>query len=229
MNESTPLQRALRRTTLAVAALSTALGASSSPLHAQTIRGRLLDAQNGRPIDLGILVLLTLDQDTVTLTASNADGRFSLTAPETGTFLVHASAFGYSPRQEGAFELGSHRVTAIEIRIAPQVIALEEMIVSVDRPRSNHPLIQNGFVRRYQSGFGHFLTPRDLERTVYFNTEAIFRLIPGMRVVTSSGATVGGRSLLGATSERVLMRSPFGAGWCAPAVVIDGVRMQYAP
>ena len=208
-------------------AVSGAALAPTSPLHAQTIRGRLLDAQNGRPIDLGILVLLTLDQDTVTLTASNRDGRFSLTAPEPGTFLLQASAFGYGPRQEGEFELGEGGVIDLDFRIPALAIALEEILVSTDRPTASHPLVQNGFVDRYRRGFGHFITPRDLERTVYRDAESLFHLIPGVRVVPSGRVSIGGRTLVGPSTDRVLMRNAWGS--CTPTVYVDGIRTKYRP
>lgn len=220
---------ALRRASCLTPVVFAALWLTSSSLQAQTIRGRLLDVQTGQPIDLGILVLLTADGDTVGMTASTPDGRFTFTAPDPGSFLLQAWAFGYSRRQEGVFELGEGGEMEIEFRISPLAIALEGMIVSVDRPRPNHPLIRNGFVRRYQLGLGHFITPRDLERTAHFNTASLFRFVPGMRVVTSSESTAGGGRVLGPATDRVLMRDPFGGGYCAPAVIIDGVRTRYSP
>ena len=206
------------RPLLPLAILLVAGALTPSPLAAQSIRGRLLDSESGRPIDLGILALLTLDADTVDLAATTPDGSFTLSAPEPGTFLVHASAFGYTPRQEGEFELGVGGRLDVEFRIAPLALALDDMIVSVDRPRPNHPLIRNGFVTRYQQGLGRFITPRDLERTVFANTEAIFSFVPGVRVSLSQGF---------ATEDRVTVRGPF--GWCRPTVYVDGVRTAYRP
>lgn len=198
----------------------------ASPLAAQTIEGRLLDADSGRPIDLGILILLTEEGDTVRMAASTADGRFSVTAPEPGSFLVRASAFGYAEREEGVFELGEGGRLDVEFRIAPRPMELDGILVSTDRPAPSHPLVRNGFVERYRRGIGHFITPRDLERTVYLDTESLFHFIPGVRIVTRSRSTVNGRTVLGPTTERVLMRNSWGS--CAPTVYVDGIRTQLA-
>lgn len=218
-----------RRSTLWLLVPITALALVPPTLSAQTIQGRLLDVDSGEPINLGILALLTMDGDTVTMTASDANGLFSMTAPEPGAFLLRASAWGYAEREDGAFELGEDSRMDIELRIAPRPMELDEILVPIDRPLTDHPLVRNGFVRRYQRGFGHFLTPRDLERTVYRDTEALFYFVPGVRVVTSQRATVGGRSVLGPSTDRVLMRDPFRGGWCMPGVIMDGVRTQYSP
>jgi outer membrane receptor for Fe3+-dicitrate len=75
-------------------------------------------------------------------------------------------------------------------------------------------------VERYQRGLGHFLTPYDLQRTVYRDTESLFHSIPGVRVVPLRNAF--------AIGDRVLMRGLMG-GWCTPTVFIDGIRMEYDP
>lgn len=219
----------LPRPSCLVPVVMAALCMTSWRLQAQTVSGRVLDVETGQPINLGILTLLDADGDTVRMTATTSDGRFSLTPAEPGNFLLQVSAFGYAARQEGEFELGEGGRLDVELRLTPLALTLDDIIVSVERPRPNHPLIQNGFVRRYQRGFGHFITPRDLERTAYFNTAALFTFVPGMRVVTSVESSVRGRRVLGPAEDRVLMRDPFDGGWCAPAVVIDGVRTQYSP
>lgn len=223
MIELTPLRRGSCLMPLVFAAF----GLASSDLQAQTIRGRLLDAQNGQPIDLGILTLLTTDGDTVGLTATTPDGRFSLTAPEPGSFLLRASAFGYAEKEEGVFELGGGGRLDIEFRIASRPMELDDILVSTDRPPLSHPLVRNGFVERYRRGLGYFITPRDLERTVYRDSESLFHVMPGVQVVTSSRSTVRGRSVLGPSTDRVLMRNARGS--CAPTVFVDGIRTQYQP
>lgn len=205
------------------------MGVAPATLVAQTIGGRLLDADSGQPIDLGVLVLLTEEGDTAGLTASTADGRFSIAADEPGSFTLLASALGYAQREEGVFELGEDSRIDIEFRIPPRPMDLEGILVPTDAPVSSHPLIRNGFVRRYQRGLGHFLTPPDMQRTVYRDTESLFYMIPGVRVAPSMRYVMGGRAMLGPSTETVLMRNPFESGWCTPKVFVDGIRTQYRP
>lgn len=205
------------------------VGLAPPPLVAQTVAGRLLDADSGQPIDLGVLVLLTEEGDTAGLTASTADGRFTIAADEPGSFTLMASAWGYAEREEGLFELGEDTRIDIEFRIPPRPMDLEGILVSVDGPVSNHPLIRNGFVRRYQQGRGHFITPPDMRRTVYRDTESLFYFIPGVRVAPSMRYVTGGRAMLGPSTETILMRDPFDGGWCTPHVYVDGIPTQYRP
>lgn len=197
-----------------------------SPVASQTIGGRLLDAQTGQPIDLGVLVLITADGDSVAMTATRPDGRFSLTAPEPGDYRLYATALGYAEREEGVFELGPGGRLDIEFRISSRPIELEEILVSTDRPTASHPLVQSGFVDRHRRGMGHFITPRDLERTVYRDTESLFHFIPGVRVVATSVSSPGGASLE-LSSDQVMMRNAWGP--CVPTVYVDGVRTPYQP
>ena len=220
----------LAKTTGAVAGLAlaqlTLIPLVGCPLTAQTIEGRLLDADSGRPIDLGVLILITEEGDTVRMAASTPDGRFSVTAPEPGSFLLRASALGYAEREEGVFELGPGSRVGVELRIAPRPMELDGILVSTDQPAARHPLVLNGFVERYRQGIGHFITPRDLERTVYRDTESLFHFIPGIRVVSQSRSTVQGRTVLGPTTERVLMRNAWGS--CVPRMYVDGVLTGYS-
>lgn len=107
----------------------------------------------------------------------------------------------------------------VEVRMAPKAMSLEEVLVPIERPAEDHRLVRNGFVDRYQRGFGHFVTPDDLRRTVYLDTESLFRFMPGVRVLPS-------RNLFG-SDEAVVVRSMM--GWCRPAVFVDGVRTRYDP
>lgn len=200
----------------------------SSPLASQTIGGRLLDAQTGQPIDLGILTLFTTDGDSVAVTATTPDGGFSLTAPEPGSYRIRASAFGYAEREEGIFDLQEDGRREIELRLPSRPLELEGILVSTDRPTPDHPLIRNGFVDRYRRGRGYFITPRDLERTVYRNTESLFQFIPGVRVVAPEIWNVEGRRVVPmAASERVLMGNAWGG--CTPKIYVDRVWTPYAP
>lgn len=200
---------------------------SPAGLTGQTLDGRLLDLESGAPIDLGVLVLLTADGDTVAMTASDPAGRFTLTASGPGAYMLLASAWGYTPKEDGAYELGPGEPMEIEFGLAPRAFELEGILVTTERPPPDHPLIRNGFVERYQLGLGHFISPRDLERTVFPDTEALFHYVPGVRIVSTTLSARGGEAL-GIEIERLVMRGPFG-GWCTPTVFMDGQRVPYRP
>lgn len=198
-----------------------AWGASASlpaPASAQTIRGTLMDVENDRPISLGLVMMFSEDGDSVTSTISDESGRFSISSPEPGSFILLASALGYRETPAGIFDLGEDGVMTVEYRLPPQPLPIDELVVSLNRPVLEHSLIRNGFVRRLQRGLGEFITPHEIEESPATSTEMLLSGIPGVSV-TSSG-------ILTQLGDRVRIRGPDG-GWCDPTVFVDGVRVQY--
>ena len=212
---------------------SVAAAASVAPLSAQTIRGTLMDLETGTPIDLGLVVMFTQQGDSIGLSVTDEQGRFSLTAREPGSFILLASALGYKETPAGVFELGEGGVMDVEYRIAPDPVALDELVVSLNRPIVEHRLVRNGYIRRMQRGLGAFVTPHDIEESPATSTEDLLAHVPGIRVAdirtvqltdSDSAVSITPRSDLGQTVE---IRSPTG-GWCSPTVYLDGARVPYA-
>ena len=205
---------------LALAAL--ALG---GPLHGQTVRGHLLDAGSGRPIDLGLVMLWTEEGDSVTYTVSQQDGYFSLTSARPGGFRLVGAALGYEEASAGVFDLGMGGEITVEFRLATQPLPIDEMLVSLERPVREHALVRNGFVRRLQRGLGIHVTPHDIEESPASATEDLLAGLPGLFVGPIRSR--GGRPL-DHVGDHVQMRSPTGLR-CTPGVWLDGVRVRYAP
>lgn len=206
------------RSSLTTIIMAVAIGVTFVPLTAQTIRGRLLDNETNRPVDLGLVMMFTESGDSVTETITNQDGYFSLTSPDPGSFLLVASAYGYRETSAGVFELGEDGEMTVEFNVRPEPLALDGVLVALDRPVFDHKLIRQGFVRRLQRGLGHFLTPYEIERSPTLETEALFDRIPGV--------VVGRGNLLAHLGDRIQMRSSTG-GLCTPAVFVDGVSAPY--
>ncbi|MDR0973549.1 MAG: carboxypeptidase-like regulatory domain-containing protein, partial [Prevotellaceae bacterium] len=70
---------------------------SGSLLHAQTITGRVVEADGGEPLPFVNIAILQLPDSTlVTGAVSDDDGRYTLTLPETSaSLLLNASSIGY--------------------------------------------------------------------------------------------------------------------------------------
>lgn len=191
----------------------------SPPASAQTLRGHLLGAADDRPIDLGLIMMLTEAGDSVTYTITDERGYFSVTSPAPGSFRLLASALGYGESEAGLFDLGMGGQLTVEFRMAAEPLPIDAMLVSIDRPVLEHALIRNGFVRRYQrTAGGRFLTPHDIETSAATTTEGLLAAVPGLTVRPARGNS----SYLG---DRVLMRGP--SGWCEPVIYVDGVRTRY--
>ena len=194
---------------LAIFSLSLADAAS-----AQTIRGILMETGTERRIQLGEMVLVGQGGDTIDVTYTNDTGGFELTSPDPGDFLVLADALGYGAMAAGVFELGPGAEMTLEYRMQPFALPIEDLVVEFNRPITQHSLVRNGFVARFNRGLGHFITPNMIEESVAFRTEDLFRNIAGVAVTgTGFGA------------DRVALRGN-GGQLCDPMLYIDGVRTE---
>jgi len=148
------------------------------------LRGLILERGTDRPVVLARVALVGAGDSVVAQTLSGASGAFSLSSREAGEFLLHTTALGYRDSRAGIFELGSGGEITLEIRLVPEPLEIEGLTVS---PKAVLPkLVESGFLKRFQGGIGHFLTPTDLERGT--GRLLIDRLakIPGVRVVRDS-------------------------------------------
>ena len=148
-------------------------GTMATPAYAQTIDGTLMEVETGQPISLGLVIMMTESGDSVTSGVSNGQGRFSVTAPEAGSFILVASAFGFKETAAGVFELGPDGEMDVEFRIAAAPMPIDGILVSLQRPALEHQLVKNGFVRRVTRGLGRFITPIMIEESAAVSAELV--------------------------------------------------------
>ena len=205
------------RVAMAVAWIATC-GALGAPAHAQTINGTLMEVETGQPISLGLVIMMTESGDSITSGVTNGQGRFSVAAPEAGSFVLIASAFGFKETAAGVFDLGEDSEMDIEFRIAAAPMPIDGLIVSLQRPVLQHQLVRNGFVRRVTRGLGHFLTPVMIEQSSARSTADLFRGIPGVLLQLPGGG-------LNAFTGETLRLTGTGQ-MCTPTIFMDGARMS---
>jgi hypothetical protein len=205
-------------TWVSVAMAATLFALAVAPAQAQTINGRLMEVETDQAISLGLIILMTESGDSITSTVTNGQGRFSVTAPEAGSFVLIASAFGFKETRAGVFELGSGGEMDIEFRIAAAPMPIDGLIISLQRPVLQHQLVKNGFVRRVTRGLGHFITPVDIERSAARSTADLFRGISGVLLQMPGGN-------LNAFAGEALRLQGAG-GFCTPTIYLDGARMS---
>ncbi len=206
-----------RACALAVLALMS-FGIGASSVAAQTINGTLMEVETGAPISLGLVIMLTESGDSVTSGVTNGQGRFSVEAPDAGSFFLIASAFGFKETAAGVFELGPDGEMDVEFRIAAAPMPIDGILVGLQRPALEHQLVKNGFVRRITRGLGRFITPIDIERSSARTAADLFRGIPGVALQFPQG---GLNSFEGETLRMM------GAGqYCTPTIYLDGARMS---
>ncbi len=89
--------------------------AFAAALDAQTVQGQVIDSVTSRPISGLELVMLDARGDTVAVTKTNSEGRFTLSAP-VGTYSLRCRCIGHKPRQMELEITGDQTLT---IRVAP--------------------------------------------------------------------------------------------------------------
>ena len=201
--------------TTLVALLGSGFGSEAG---AQTVNGTLMEVETDRAISLGLIILLTESGDSITSTVTNAQGQFSISSPDPGAFILIASAFGFKETAAGVFELGPDGEVDIEFRVGAQPMAIDGLLVELQRPALQHNLITNGFVRRLTRGLGHFITPGVIERSSAIATVDLLRSVPGVIVSQPTGGVF---SYVG---DQVQLQGI--GGFCNPTVYVDGMRVS---
>lgn len=204
----------MRRLQRILGYLLVSLPAGLSPLSVagQTIDGRLLESGTDRPVELGLVVLLTESGDSVASSLTDQLGRFRLESPESGSFLLTASALGYESSTAGEIELGEGAWMSVEFEIQPRAIVIGGITVETRASlASESQLVRNGFVDRAQRGFGAFITPKDISES---GATVLSDLLAQTGRVTTR-YTPGGNQILMLGS----------AGYCTPTLFVDGARV----
>jgi hypothetical protein len=194
-------------------------GLSASPVAAQTVQGRVLDARSGEPVPTAAVELLWGRRHVQARVSTDEEGRFRLHTPSAGTYEIRAGRIGFQTVITPSFDLvRDEDPLEVEVLLDVEAIPLAPLVVISERPaRIEHlRLHTRGFYDRERTwgregmGFGQFLGPEDLERKIHFRASDALRDLRGVRIV---GA--GGRHI------RVAMR-----GECSPTLFLDGVRVR---
>lgn len=192
-----------------VAVRDTTLPPGVEPPRRGTARlaGRVLQA-NGRPMERSVVVVHGSGASDTT----DATGAFALDALPAGTFTLEARAIGYTPRRV-AVDLVGDQVASAQVTLDERIPTLEAVTVYGEAGRRGS-LAE--FMDRAKGGFGHFVTPADIERRRAFATTDFLRTMPGVRVVPTGGS-----------GNMILVRGQASLqGQCMPDVFLDGVLLH---
>jgi hypothetical protein len=129
-------------------------------------------------------------------------GAYTLSNLPAGTQPVEVRVIGLEPKSV-TVDLARHHLTTLDITLDRPVQTLDAVRVY---GTGNSRLAE--FERRVKAGWGHILTPGDIEKRHAFKTTDLFRTIPGVRVVP------------GRFGDVVLLRN------CRPTVYVNGMRMD---
>jgi hypothetical protein len=208
------------RASLLLAVLGLGVLTNPLPAQSQVIRGRVLESQSILPVASAGVMLLDTTFTAVAGTATNANGAFTLEAPGPGSFYVLTESLGYSPTIDGILELAEGGSLTVEIYLKPKPIVLDSIKVAVERAQIFQHLEGAGFNERMVTGFGHFITPEEIQRRNPRNMADLFRGSPGVTLEGGGGFSGTGISFINGS-----VRGPT----CSPQVYVDGILVNADP
>ena len=118
--------------TLRGIALALGIGAGASPLHAQSVLARVLDAETSAPVAGALAYLLDGGGRNVRSVLTDQIGRAMFLAVGEGTYRLRVEMIGRATTESEAFVLAGGATEQIEIRLPSSAIALEGIEVSAD-------------------------------------------------------------------------------------------------
>jgi len=103
-------------------------------VRAQTLRGRVLDQRDERPLAQSIVRLLDRDGDSRAVAISDSVGRYVLRAPEPGEYYVSAEMFGYESTRSPLLALQQRQaVFAVDVSLTASPLGLPGFTVTAER------------------------------------------------------------------------------------------------
>lgn len=199
---------------VSVAALLIML-ATPPTLEGQRIRGRLLDLGSEVPIRAGLITLRDADKSPLAAVFTDEDGHWEFDLPGPGVYYVEASRLDYAPWVAGPLQVGEEDDLDSVFHLRRRPVELEPIEVSVTATRLH--LERAGFYERQRSNFGYFMSPEDIQRREVSRVTDLLTRVPGVRLVSMSTGSVGGRYV-------TLRGSNLSDGSiCRPRVFVDGL------
>lgn len=111
-----------------------ALGLLSVPAAArsQSVTGRVVESA-GQAIRAAWVVLIDSTETEGSAVLTDSDGRFTLRAPRSGTWVVRASQLGYADRSTPPLVLSGGRATSVTLELQARALPLDALNVEVER------------------------------------------------------------------------------------------------
>jgi hypothetical protein len=200
---------------------------AATPLAAQTVRGRVLDATTGEGVAQAAVQALSPEGHDLGRARSGPDGTFQIQLRAPGTMRIQAERAGYRPTVTAELPVGVRETVEVEVRIAASAVAMEPLRVTarVEPPR-RRSLELNGFYDRERMGLGKYLRREDFENRSNQSLQQVLARVNG-----TATYYLGSKQYIyfprnGRPTLRQSFRGPANNA-CLPRLWVDGVRVTY--
>lgn len=187
----------------------------------QRIAGLVLEDSARSPI-AGVQISL-VDEDGVRRSAvlTDSTGGFVLSM-RAGTYRLDAERLGYQAYTSDLIEIGAGETMGVEIRLGIGAVPLEPLRVTA-RSSLPHARAAEFYRRRGDPAHsaGYFVDREDLDRNAVSRTTTVLSRVPAITLIPVARVPTD--------TERYLIYLRGGTnvgGTCAPALYLDGVRIQ---
>lgn len=132
----------------------------------------------GQPVVTAQIELVDTTGNVVGRALSDTAGSFFIQA-EMGTYAVVVTRLGYEPMYVMEVSITDMSTVPVQIRLSPDAVLLPGLVVEGER-RLRYLTI-NGFFRRQELGFGHFIEMDRLKRLQTQDPTQLVRGLPGIK------------------------------------------------
>jgi hypothetical protein len=112
----------------------------AKPAAAQSVAGRVLEAETGQPVPGALVVLATQAGERHAVALADADGRYTLRARAAGDYTVRAERVGFASAAPAPVRLEAGQTVQLEVRAASLRITLEPVVATGRRRRCTEAL-----------------------------------------------------------------------------------------
>ena len=121
----------------------------SAPAPAQSVRGRVLDAETGQGIPSVKVTLLQGDnRKKIAEVLTNSQGAFALGAIATGAHRLQTSHIGYASVTTDPFLINQNEQVVVDLKVSVSAVALEPLTVVARRRDPAHEATEEGMYAR---------------------------------------------------------------------------------
>src|SRR6266481_9618998 len=175
------------------------LGLLAHPAEAQVLAGTVLDSVSGKPIVGARILLLDSAGTAMKSLVTGSDGQFTFSIPHLGDYRLLIGRIGYPISISKPFVFSSAFTARVSLSLPSNPITLDTVTVVAREIERRLPyLVDAGFYKRRQEGFGHFLTRDEIDRRVPLILSDLLHGMSGVRVTCGGqqrGPSQGGPGL----------------------------------
>src|SRR5207302_884784 len=120
---------------------------------------------SAKPIASARILLLDSAGTAIAALVTSPDGQFTFSIPHLGEYRLLISRIGYPITISKPFLFSSTVIARVSLSLPSHPITLDTVtVVATEIERRLPYLVDAGFYKRKQAGFGHFLTRADIDK-----------------------------------------------------------------